>query len=88
MDRKSNLSRTMHHRSSWWCLLQVLLLAASGEGIEWTVGGVVGSVRTFGEAIIDPKNLPSPDRLLEGSKQVLAGYPFEYVSSSINYICE
>ncbi|KAH8416888.1 hypothetical protein KR222_010312 [Zaprionus bogoriensis] len=70
-----------------WCLPQLLLLAACAQGIEWTVKDVFGSVTTFGSTIIDPKNLPSPERLLESSKQVLAGYPFEYVSSTINFMC-
>lgn len=72
----------------WWCLLQLLLLAACVHSLEWSVPDVVGSVRTIGTSIIDPKLLPTPERLLDGSKQLLAGYPFEYVSSSINYVCE
>ena len=32
--------------------------------------------------------LPTPNGLFEASKQVIAGYPFEFVSSSINTICK
>lgn len=32
--------------------------------------------------------LPTPTGLFETSKQVIAGYPFEFVSSSINTICK
>lgn len=72
----------------WACLMQLSLLAAYVQGLEWTVTDVVGSVKTLGTSIIDPKLLPTPERLLDGSKQLLAGYPFEYVSTSINYVCE
>ncbi|XP_034485363.1 vitellogenin-1 [Drosophila innubila] len=68
-------------------LLQLLLLATSGNGLEWTVPDVVSSIKNVGSSIIDPKLLPTPQSLLEGSKQLLVGLPFEYVSSSINYIC-
>ncbi|EDW07103.1 vitellogenin-3 [Drosophila mojavensis] len=69
------------------CLLQLLLFAALGQGIEWTVPDVVGSLRNVGSSIIDTKTLPTPQGLLEGSKNLIAGYPFEYVSSSINFLC-
>ncbi|XP_064538381.1 vitellogenin-1 [Drosophila montana] len=68
-------------------LLHLLLLAALCQGIEWTVPDVVGSLRSVGSTIIDPKMLPTPQGLLEGSKNLIAGYPFEFASSSINYLC-
>lgn len=70
------------------CLLHLLLFAALGQGIDWTVPDVVGSLRNVGSSIIDTKTLPTPQGLLEGSKNLIAGYPFEYVSSSINFLCE
>ncbi|KAH8287985.1 hypothetical protein KR044_011536 [Drosophila immigrans] len=67
--------------------LQLLLLASGGSGIEWTVPDVLGSIANVGSSIIDPKLLPTPDSLLQSSKNLLVGLPFEYVSSSINYLC-
>ncbi|XP_062139643.1 vitellogenin-1 [Drosophila sulfurigaster albostrigata] len=67
--------------------LQLLLLASLGNGIDWTVTDVVGSIANVGSSIIDPKLLPTPDSLFQSSKNLLVGLPFEYVSSSINYLC-
>ncbi|KAH8274207.1 hypothetical protein KR018_007767 [Drosophila ironensis] len=55
--------------------------------IEWTLPDVIDSVGTVGASIVDPSLLPTPQGLLEGSKQLVAGYPFEFVSSSLSYIC-
>ncbi|KAM8721311.1 hypothetical protein ACLKA7_007218 [Drosophila subpalustris] len=77
----------MDRKLSWIGLLQLLLLATVGNGLEWSVPDVVSSIKNVGSSIIDPKLLPTPEGLLEGSKQLLVGLPFEYASSSINYIC-
>ncbi|XP_065364901.1 vitellogenin-3-like [Calliphora vicina] len=42
---------------------------------------------TSGVAKDVANKLPTPKGLFETSKQVIAGYPFEFVSSSINKIC-
>ncbi|KAH8387195.1 hypothetical protein KR093_005444, partial [Drosophila rubida] len=67
--------------------VQLLLLSGLASGIEWTITDVVGSIANVGSSIIDPKLLPTPNDLLQGSKNLLVGVPFEYASSSINYIC-
>ncbi|EDW00056.1 vitellogenin-1 [Drosophila grimshawi] len=69
------------------CLFYLLLLATVTHGIEYTVPDVFGTITNVGSSIISPKLLPTPQGLLEGSKNLIAGYPLEYVSSSINYLC-
>lgn len=43
---------------------------------------------TSGVAKDVANKLPTPKGLFETSKQLVAGYPFEFVSSSINKICK
>ncbi|KAH8419683.1 hypothetical protein KR009_000874 [Drosophila setifemur] len=68
-------------------LLLLLHLVVPLNAIEWTLPDVFDSVGTVGASIVDPSLLPTPQALLEGSKQLIAGYPLEFVSSSLNYIC-
>ncbi|XP_017106534.2 vitellogenin-1 [Drosophila bipectinata] len=68
-------------------LLMLVQLFRPMEAIEWTLPDVISSVGSVGSSIVDPSLLPTPQGLLDGSKQLLAGYPFEFVSSSLSYIC-
>ncbi|KAH8343333.1 hypothetical protein KR059_008539, partial [Drosophila kikkawai] len=65
-------------------LLQVL---SPLKAIEWTLPDVIDSIGNVGATIVDPSMLPTPQGLLDGSKQLIAGYPFEFVSSSLSVIC-
>ncbi|XP_016962933.1 vitellogenin-1 [Drosophila biarmipes] len=68
-------------------LLQLLASIPSGHSIEWTLTDIIESAGKVGTSIVDPSLLPTPQGLLDGSKQLIAGYPFEFVSNSINTIC-
>ncbi|EDV35192.1 uncharacterized protein Dana_GF22327 [Drosophila ananassae] len=68
-------------------LLTLLQFFRHMEAIEWTLPDVIDSVGTVGASIVDPSLLPTPQGLLDGGKQLIAGYPFEFVSSSLSYIC-
>ncbi|KAH8366506.1 hypothetical protein KR084_012680 [Drosophila pseudotakahashii] len=68
-------------------LLVVQLLVPPIHSIEWSLPDVLESVGNMGASIVDPSLLPTPQGLLDGSKQLIAGYPFEFVSNSINVIC-
>lgn len=68
--------------------LLLQLLVASIHAIEWSLPDVINSIGNVGTSIVDPSLLPTPQGLLEGSKQLIAGYPFEFVSNSLNVICE
>ncbi|XP_055915167.1 vitellogenin-1-like [Eupeodes corollae] len=54
-----------------------------------SVGNVFTSSRDIGVGIVSNagKFLPTPKGLFESGKNVIAGYPFEFVSTSINAIC-
>ncbi|XP_001354610.2 vitellogenin-3 [Drosophila pseudoobscura] len=67
--------------------LLVVQLARPIQSIEWTLPDVIDSIGSVSTSIIDPSLLPTPQGLLDGSKQLIAGYPFEYVSSTLNFIC-
>lgn len=69
-------------------LLLLQLQLAPLAAIEWTLPDVIDSIGNVGTSIVDPSLLPTPQGLLEGSKQLIAGYPFEFVSSSLSVICE
>ncbi|KAH8317101.1 hypothetical protein KR074_011834, partial [Drosophila pseudoananassae] len=68
-------------------ILLLLQLFRTMDAIEWTLPDVLRSVGSVGTSIVDPSLLPTPQGLLDGSKQLIAGYPFEFVSSSLSYIC-
>ncbi|EDV46470.1 vitellogenin-3 [Drosophila erecta] len=67
--------------------LLLQLLVPANYAIEWTLPDVIDSIGSVGTSIVDPGLLPTPQGLLDGSKQLIAGYPFEFVSNSINVIC-
>ncbi|XP_002042358.2 vitellogenin-1 [Drosophila sechellia] len=67
--------------------LLLQLLVPSIPAIEWTLPDVINSIGNVGTSIVDPSLLPTPQGLLDGSKQLIAGYPFEFVSNSLNIIC-
>lgn len=74
-------------------LLSVLLLISSLCAINCVDFGFTNVLKstvdvTSGVAKDVANKLPTPKGLFETSKQVIAGYPFEFVSSSINKICK
>ncbi|ALC48474.1 CG5162, partial [Drosophila busckii] len=71
---------------SWLYLLATCCLWQV-QAIEWTVPDAIGSVRSMASSIVDPKLLPTPQGFFENSKNLIAGYPFEFISNSINTIC-
>ncbi|XP_016923285.2 vitellogenin-1 [Drosophila suzukii] len=70
-----------------YLLLQLLVSFPSIHSIEFTLSDIIESAGKVGSSIVDPSLLPTPQGLLDGSKQLIAGYPFEFVSNSINTIC-
>ncbi|XP_052849334.1 vitellogenin-1-like [Drosophila gunungcola] len=68
-------------------LVLLLQLLAPSHSIEWTLPDIIDSIGNVGTSIVDPSLLPTPQGLFEGSKQLIAGYPFEVVSNSLNVIC-
>jgi len=68
--------------------LQLLVSFPSIHSIEFTLSDIIESAGKVGSSIVDPSLLPTPQGLLDGSKQLIAGYPFEFVSNSINTICK
>ncbi|EDX02579.1 vitellogenin-3 [Drosophila yakuba] len=68
-------------------LLLLQLLVPTINAIEWTIPDVLDSIGNVGSSIVNPSILPTPQALLDGSKQLIAGYPFEFVSNSLNIIC-
>ncbi|XP_030386745.1 vitellogenin-1-like [Scaptodrosophila lebanonensis] len=68
-------------------VLLVLLLPAPGAAVQFTLPDVLDSVGSVGRGIVNSNVLPTPQGLLDGSKQLIAGYPFEFVSTSINSLC-
>ncbi|KAH8248053.1 hypothetical protein KR038_012014 [Drosophila bunnanda] len=68
-------------------VLLLLQLLSPLAAIEWTLPDVIDSIGHVGTTIVDPSMLPTPQGLLDGSKQLIAGYPFEFVSSSLSVIC-
>jgi len=71
-----------------YLLLQLLVSFPSIHSIEFTLSDIIESAGKVGSSIVDPSLLPTPQGLLDGSKQLIAGYPFEFVSNSINTICK
>ncbi|XP_016980058.1 vitellogenin-1 [Drosophila rhopaloa] len=68
-------------------LVLLLQLLAPSHSIEWTLPDVIDSIGNVGTSIVDPSLLPTPQGLIDGSKQLIAGYPFEFVSTSLSVIC-
>lgn len=58
--------------------------------IDLGIKNIVSSAKdvTSGVAKDITNKLPTPTGMFEMSKQMIAGYPFEFVSSSINKICK
>lgn len=71
------------------CLVLIGLLSAISCG-DFGLSNVFKSTVdvTSGVAKDVTNKLPTPKGLFETSKQVIAGYPFEFVSSSVNKICK
>ncbi|XP_017067422.1 vitellogenin-1 [Drosophila eugracilis] len=68
-------------------LILLQLLIPSIHSIEWTLPDVIDTIGKVSTSIVDPSLLPTPQGLLDGSKQLIAGYPFEFVSNSLSVIC-
>lgn len=73
--------------------LSVLLLLCSIDSmncIDLGIKNIVSSAKdvTSGVAKDITNKLPTPTGMFEMSKQLIVGYPFEFVSSSINKICK
>ncbi|XP_017112664.1 vitellogenin-1-like [Drosophila elegans] len=65
-------------------LLQILGLSQS---IEFTLPDPIGNLRNISTSILNLDLLPTPEGIFELSKDVVAGYPFQIVSSTVNFIC-
>lgn len=60
------------------------------EGLDLSFKNILTSTGDVTTGVIkDVANkLPTPKGLFETSKQLVAGYPFEFVSSAVNQICK
>ncbi|XP_068158778.1 vitellogenin-3 [Drosophila tropicalis] len=68
-------------------ILLVLPLISPLNAIEFSIPDVLGSMVSLGVSFVDSSILPTAKGIFENSKNLLAGYPFQVVASSINAIC-
>uniref|UniRef100_A0A1I8NR26 Lipase domain-containing protein n=1 Tax=Stomoxys calcitrans TaxID=35570 RepID=A0A1I8NR26_STOCA len=64
-------------------------LIASNEGLDLGFKNILTSTGDVTAGVIKDvgNKLPTPKGLFETSKQLVAGYPFEFVSSAVNQLC-
>ncbi|XP_037937552.1 vitellogenin-1-like [Teleopsis dalmanni] len=67
----------------------IVVGCVSVNSLQASFRNVISSAKDIGVGVVkDVANiLPTPKGMFEASKQLIAGYPFEFVSGAINQIC-